>query len=76
MKDTDTFTELLDWESRRAATERLLQEAISSWEEAREVLAEVKELQARQNQADQNQTPAPSALSPDSKQGTTWHLHT
>ncbi|XP_053469318.1 pleckstrin homology domain-containing family O member 1-A [Ictalurus furcatus] len=71
MKDTDTFTELLDWESRRAATERLLQEAISSWEEAREVLAEVKELQARQNQADQNQTPAPSALSPDSKQGTT-----
>ncbi|XP_026785199.3 pleckstrin homology domain-containing family O member 1-A isoform X1 [Pangasianodon hypophthalmus] len=71
MKDTDTFTELLDWESRRAATERLLQEAISSWEEAREVLAEVKELQARQKQAEQNQTPAPSTLLQDRKQGTT-----
>lgn len=68
MKDTDTFTELLDWESRRATTERLLQEAISSWEEAREVLAEVKELQARQKQAEQNQTPALLPRSQDSKQ--------
>lgn len=71
MKDTETFTELLDWESRRAATERLLQEAISSWEEAREVLAEVKELQARQKQAEQNQTQAFSTCSQDSKQRTT-----
>ncbi|XP_027031384.1 pleckstrin homology domain-containing family O member 1-A [Tachysurus fulvidraco] len=71
MKDTDTFTELLDWESRRAATERLLQEAISSWEEAREVLAEVKELQARQKQGEQNQTPTTSTLSENSKQGNT-----
>ncbi|XP_062842096.1 pleckstrin homology domain-containing family O member 1-A [Trichomycterus rosablanca] len=44
------FTELLDWESKRAAAERLLQEAVSSWVEAREVLAEVKELQTRQKQ--------------------------
>lgn len=71
LKDTDNFSELLDWESRRAATERLLQEAISSWEEAREVLAEVKVLQARQKQAEQNQTPALSTLCQDSKQGTT-----
>lgn len=70
IKDTDTFTELLDWESKRAVTERLLQEAISSWEEAMEVLAEVKELQARQKQAEQNQTPDPFTLSQDSKQGT------
>ncbi|KAF5908614.1 pleckstrin homology domain-containing family O member 1-A-like [Clarias magur] len=67
IKNTDTYNELLDWESRRAATERLLLEAISSWEEAREVLAEVKELQARQKQAEQNQ-----ALAPDT--GTTGHL--
>lgn len=71
MKDMDTFPELLDWESRRAATEQLLHEAILSWEEARDVLAEVKELQARQKQAEQNQTPAPSTLSQDNKQGTT-----
>ncbi|XP_046690254.1 pleckstrin homology domain-containing family O member 1-A isoform X2 [Silurus meridionalis] len=67
MKDTNTFTELLDWESKRAATERLLQEAISSWEEAREILAEVKELQARQKLAEENKTPDPLALSQDSK---------
>nr|XP_055076628.1 pleckstrin homology domain-containing family O member 1-A isoform X1 [Misgurnus anguillicaudatus] len=48
-KGTDSPpSEALDWDSRRAAAERLLQEAISSWREAREVLAEVKELQARQ----------------------------
>lgn len=44
------FTELLDWESKRATAERLLQEAVSSWVEAREVLSEVKELQMRQKQ--------------------------
>uniref|UniRef100_A0A4W4G0R7 PH domain-containing protein n=2 Tax=Electrophorus electricus TaxID=8005 RepID=A0A4W4G0R7_ELEEL len=43
-----------DWDSRRATAERLLQEALSSWEEAREVLAEVKELQARQQRAEQS----------------------
>uniref|UniRef100_A0A673JQ04 Pleckstrin homology domain containing, family O member 1a n=1 Tax=Sinocyclocheilus rhinocerous TaxID=307959 RepID=A0A673JQ04_9TELE len=49
MKGTDSpLSEALDWDCRRAAAERLLQEAISSWREAREVLAEVKELQARQ----------------------------
>ncbi|XP_066531147.1 pleckstrin homology domain-containing family O member 1-A [Hoplias malabaricus] len=59
--------EALDWESRRAAAERLLQEAISSWEEAREVLAEVKELQARQQQAEQNKAAAPSTPSANGK---------
>ncbi|XP_053347852.1 pleckstrin homology domain-containing family O member 1-A [Clarias gariepinus] len=71
IKNTDTYNELLDWESRKAATERLLLEAISSWEEAREVLAEVKELQARQKQAEQNKALDPSTLAQDSKQGTT-----
>ncbi|XP_063041185.1 pleckstrin homology domain-containing family O member 1-A [Engraulis encrasicolus] len=41
-----------DWEVRRAAAERLLQEAISSWQEAREVLEEVKQLQERQRSAE------------------------
>lgn len=57
----------LDWESRRAEAERLLQEAISSWEEAREVLAEVKELQAKQQRAEQSKTAAPSTPSKDGK---------
>ncbi len=57
MKGTDSsLSEALDWDSRRAAAERLLQEAISSWREAREVLAEVKELQARQQRAEQSKT--------------------
>ncbi|KAL2080307.1 hypothetical protein ACEWY4_024100 [Coilia grayii] len=41
-----------DWEVRRAAAERLLQEAISSWREAKEVLEEVKQLQERQRNAE------------------------
>ncbi|XP_017550947.1 pleckstrin homology domain-containing family O member 1-A [Pygocentrus nattereri] len=68
LKGTDSpLSEVLDWESRRAAAERLLQEAISSWEEAREVLAEVKELQARQQRAEQSKTAAPSTPSKDDK---------
>ncbi|XP_072532267.1 pleckstrin homology domain-containing family O member 1-A isoform X2 [Salminus brasiliensis] len=68
-KGTDSpLGEMLDWESRRAAAERLLQEALSSWEEAREVLAEVKELQARQQQAEHSKTAAPSTPSKDDKQ--------
>ncbi|KAA0710382.1 Pleckstrin -like proteiny domain-containing family O member 1-A [Triplophysa tibetana] len=51
-----TLSEVLDCESRREAAERLLQEAISSWREAREILAEVKELQARQQRAGQINT--------------------
>lgn len=59
IKGTDsTLSEVLDWDSRRETAERLLQEAISSWREAREILAEVKELQARQQRAGQNQTEA------------------
>ncbi|XP_076864989.1 pleckstrin homology domain-containing family O member 1-A isoform X2 [Brachyhypopomus gauderio] len=56
-----------DWESRRATAERLLQEAISSWEEARDVLAEVKELQARQQRAEQSKTANTSMSSQDNK---------
>ncbi|XP_076157953.1 pleckstrin homology domain-containing family O member 1-A [Alosa pseudoharengus] len=41
-----------DWEVRRAAAERLLQEAIVSWREAKEVLEEVKQLQERQRKAE------------------------
>lgn len=41
-----------EWEVRRAAAERLLQEAIVSWREAKEVLEEVKQLQERQRNAD------------------------
>lgn len=41
-----------EWEVRRAAAERLLQEAIVSWREAKEVLEEVKQLQERQLKAD------------------------
>ncbi|XP_010872005.1 pleckstrin homology domain-containing family O member 1-A [Esox lucius] len=37
----------LDLESRRAEAERLLQEAVSSWRQAQEVLEEVKELQTQ-----------------------------
>ncbi|KAI4871852.1 hypothetical protein NFI96_016418, partial [Prochilodus magdalenae] len=67
-KGTDSpLSEALDWESRRVAAERLLQEAISSWEEAREVLAEVKELQARQQQAKQSKIEASSTPSKDGK---------
>lgn len=33
--------------SRRAEAERLLEEAVSSWKEAQEVLQEVKELQSQ-----------------------------
>nr|XP_029514150.1 LOW QUALITY PROTEIN: pleckstrin homology domain-containing family O member 1-A-like [Oncorhynchus nerka] len=36
-----------DLESRRAEAERLLQEAVSSWRQAKEVLEEVKELQTQ-----------------------------
>ncbi|KAK2886964.1 hypothetical protein QQF64_014117 [Cirrhinus molitorella] len=61
MKGTDSpLSEALDWDSRRAAAERLLQEAISSWREAREVLAEVKELQARQQRAEHSKTGTPT----------------
>ncbi|XP_056597525.1 pleckstrin homology domain-containing family O member 1-A [Triplophysa dalaica] len=59
IKGTDsTLSEVLDWDSRRETAERLLQEAISSWREAREILAEVKELQARQQRAGQIKTEA------------------
>lgn len=34
-------------EDRRAEAERLLEEAVSSWKEAQEVLQEVKELQSQ-----------------------------
>ncbi|KAM9340401.1 pleckstrin homology domain-containing family O member 1-A [Symphorus nematophorus] len=37
----------LEVESRRAEAERLLEEAVSSWKEAQEVLQEVKELQSQ-----------------------------
>ncbi|XP_075994939.1 pleckstrin homology domain-containing family O member 1-like [Genypterus blacodes] len=40
-------TEELEVEGRRAEAERLLEEAVSSWKEAQEVLQEVKELQSR-----------------------------
>nr|A4IG55.2 RecName: Full=Pleckstrin homology domain-containing family O member 1-A; Short=PH domain-containing family O member 1-A; AltName: Full=Casein kinase 2-interacting protein 1; Short=CK2-interacting protein 1; Short=CKIP-1 [Danio rerio] len=57
MKGGDSpLGEALDWDSRRAAAERLLQEAISSWREAKEVLAEVKELQARQRREELSKT--------------------
>lgn len=36
-----------DVASRRAEAERLLEEAVSSWKEAQEVLQEVKELQSQ-----------------------------
>ncbi|XP_050992118.1 pleckstrin homology domain-containing family O member 1-A isoform X2 [Labeo rohita] len=64
MKGTDSpLSDALDWDSRRAAAERLLQEAISSWREAREVLAEVKELQARQQRAEHSKTGTPTTPS-------------
>ncbi|KAG9279823.1 pleckstrin homology domain-containing family O member 1-A [Astyanax mexicanus] len=67
-KGTDSpLGDMLDWESRRTAAERLLQEALSAWEEAREVLAEVRELQARQQQAENSKTAAPSTPSKDDK---------
>ncbi|KAK9957591.1 hypothetical protein ABG768_011828 [Culter alburnus] len=69
MKGTDSpLSEALDWDSRRAAAERLLQEAISSWREAREVLAEVKELQARQQRAEHSKTRTPTTPSKNRKQ--------
>uniref|UniRef100_A0A672R3K4 Pleckstrin homology domain-containing family O member 1-A-like n=1 Tax=Sinocyclocheilus grahami TaxID=75366 RepID=A0A672R3K4_SINGR len=69
MKGTDSpLSEALDWDSRRAAAERLLQEAISSWREAREVLAEVKELQARQQRAEHSKTGTPTTPSQNRKQ--------
>lgn len=37
----------LDVASQRAEAERLLEEAVSSWKEAQEVLQEVKELQSQ-----------------------------
>nr|XP_043909266.1 pleckstrin homology domain-containing family O member 1-A-like [Solea senegalensis] len=43
-------------ETRRAEAERLLQEAVSSWKEAQEVLQEVKELQSRTLQRRQKTT--------------------
>ncbi|XP_058475188.1 pleckstrin homology domain-containing family O member 1-A isoform X2 [Solea solea] len=43
-------------EMRRAEAERLLQEAVSSWKEAQEVLQEVKELQSRTLQRRQKKT--------------------
>jgi len=61
------LNEALDWDSRRAAAERLLQEAISSWREAREVLAEVKELQARQQRAEHSKTRSPTTPSQNRK---------
>uniref|UniRef100_A0A9J8DJS1 Pleckstrin homology domain containing, family O member 1a n=1 Tax=Cyprinus carpio carpio TaxID=630221 RepID=A0A9J8DJS1_CYPCA len=68
-KGTDSpLSEDLDWDSRRAAAERLLQEAISSWREAREVLAEVKELQARQKRAEHRKTGTPTTPSQNRKQ--------
>lgn len=57
------LSEALDWDSRRAAAERLLQEAISSWREARDVLTEVKELQARQQRGQQIKTETPKTPS-------------
>ncbi|XP_028819690.1 pleckstrin homology domain-containing family O member 1-A [Denticeps clupeoides] len=39
-----------EWEGRWQVAERLLQEAVSSWQEAREVLEEVRQLQERQLQ--------------------------
>ncbi|XP_051527224.1 pleckstrin homology domain-containing family O member 1-A-like [Myxocyprinus asiaticus] len=69
MKSTDSpLSEALDWESRRAAAERLLQEAISFWREAREILAEVKELQARQQRAEQSTTETTTTPSQNRKQ--------
>ncbi|XP_026087422.1 pleckstrin homology domain-containing family O member 1-A-like [Carassius auratus] len=60
-KGTDSpLSEAVDWDSRRPAAERLLQEAISSWREAREVLAEVKELQARQQRVEHRKTGIPT----------------
>lgn len=52
-----------EWEVRRAAAERLLQEAIVSWREAKEVLEEVKQLQERQRKAD---PPAPTTTTASS----------
>lgn len=42
-----TEEEELDVADRRAEAERLLEEALSSWKEAQEVLQEVKELQSQ-----------------------------
>ncbi|KAK7125079.1 hypothetical protein R3I94_019208 [Phoxinus phoxinus] len=68
IRGTDSpLNEALDWESRRAAAERLLQEAISSWREAREVLAEVKELQARQQRAEHSKPRTPTTPSQNRK---------
>ncbi len=73
MKGTDSpLSEALDWDSRSAAAERLLQEAISSWREAREVLAEVKELQARQQRAEHSKTGTPTTPSQNRKQKSPW----
>lgn len=72
IKGTDSpLSEVIEGENRRAAAERFLLEAIISWEEAREVLAEVKVLQARQRLANQVKDTAPSTVSLDSKQGCT-----
>lgn len=64
VKGTDSpLSEALDWDSRRVAAERLVQEAISSWREAREILAEVKELQARQQRVERIKTEMPKTPS-------------
>ncbi|KAL0962295.1 hypothetical protein UPYG_G00338240 [Umbra pygmaea] len=46
-KSADSLLSDCDLESRRAEAERLLQEAVSSWRQAQEVLEEVKELQTQ-----------------------------
>lgn len=76
IRGTDSpLNEALDWDSRRAAAERLLQEAISSWREAREVLAEVKELQARQQRAEHSKTRTPTTPSQNRKKKSPWPNH-
>ncbi|XP_030644413.1 pleckstrin homology domain-containing family O member 1-A [Chanos chanos] len=71
MKSTESpLDDSLDWDGRRATAERLLQEAILSWQEAREVLAEVRELQARQKRAEKITADAQSTPSHNRKQKT------
>ncbi|XP_012688322.2 pleckstrin homology domain-containing family O member 1-A [Clupea harengus] len=63
-----------EWEVRRAAAERLLQEAITSWREAKEVLQEVKQLQERQRKAEPAAAAtAASASTTPKKQATPSH---
>ncbi|XP_055750241.1 pleckstrin homology domain-containing family O member 1-A isoform X2 [Salvelinus fontinalis] len=56
-----------DLESRRAEAERLLQEAVSSWRQAKEVLEEVKELQTQSlnRRSEKKTTDRPPTPPPD-----------